>query len=80
MPRLIARVDVIQKLCIDKGIKPTANALAKESGITYEMVRRMFNGYTPSNETISAICLFFDREVPELFVIEANGAPVASSA
>jgi transcriptional regulator with XRE-family HTH domain len=79
MARIIARVDEILKLAIDRRINPTAHAIANATGITYETMRRTLNGYTPSEKTMAALMLYFGVPWDDLFYLESPeaGIPVA---
>jgi hypothetical protein len=79
MPRIVARTPSIQKLAIDRGIKPSAHAVAAATGVTYELVRRAFNGDSPSDKTISAFLSYFGVAFEELFDNRDETSPAAAT-
>jgi hypothetical protein len=77
--RIVARVNTIKKLAIDRDVNPTAHGIANAAGITYEMMRRVFNDGTLSEKTMAALMTFFDAQWDDLFYLESPeaGIPVA---
>jgi transcriptional regulator with XRE-family HTH domain len=77
--RIIARTTTIKKLAIDRGINPSAHSISIAAGITYETVRKVMNGESPSDRTMAALMAYFAVPWDELFVLEDDSEPVAAS-
>lgn len=77
MPRIAPRVTNIQKLAIDKRIKPSAYGIHQATGISYELVRRTLNGESPSDKTMATLMSYFGVEWGELFELEEDDSTPA---
>lgn len=62
-----ARRDVILTAAIARGIKPSAHAIAMETGIGAQTMNAILNGRPPSNPNMAILVEFLDRPFEELF-------------